>query len=140
MAGGIGPIAMLQGKVNAQNQLLVSSVVSAADALSASIDSATKFTDAVLIPPPPPGYRIVVTSVIASALVAGPFSVHLDAGGARVLGPVWLPYSGAAALTSGRVFSSGPIVRPLPAGQGLMITTSVDAPQSFFVTYRLDAV
>ena len=46
----LGPIAMLQGKVNAQNQLLVSSVVSAADALSASIDSATKFTDAVLIP------------------------------------------------------------------------------------------
>ena len=140
MAGGIGPIAMLQGKVNAQNQLLVSSVVSAADALSASIDSTTKFTDAVLIPPPPPGYRIVVTNVIASVLVAGPFSVHLDAGGTRVLGPVWLPYSGAAALTSGRVFPSGPIVRPLPEGQGLTLTTSVDAPQSFFVAYRLDAV
>jgi hypothetical protein len=131
---------MLQGKVNAQNQLLVSSVVSAADALSASLDGSTKFTDAVLIPPPPPGYRVVVTSVIASVLVAGPFSVRLDAGPTRALGPVWLPYAGAASLTSGRVFASGPIVRPLPDGQGLTITTSVDAPQSVFVTYSLVAV
>jgi hypothetical protein len=132
---------MLQGKVNAQNQLLVSSVVSAADALSASIDSTTKFTDAVLIPTPPPGFRVVLTGVIASALVAGPFSLRLNQTDAsRTLGPVWLPSSGAAALVTGRVFTSGPIVRPLPEGQGLTLTTSVDAPQSVFVTYRLDAV
>jgi hypothetical protein len=140
MANGIGPIGMLQGKVNAQYQLLVSTVASAADALSEALDGDTAYTDAVLIPAPPPGFRVVVTSFIASALVQGAFSVLLKVGPDRALGPLWLPASGPLGQATGRVFVSGPIVRPLPAGQGLTVTTSGDAPQSVFVGYHLEPV
>jgi hypothetical protein len=137
MAGGVGPIAMLQGKITAGGALLVSSTALAADAaLSGHLDGAAAYTDAVLIPAPPPDQRVVVTSLSGSVLVAGPFNVLLKAGAERI-GPVWLPYSGAAALTSGRVFSLGPLTRVLPPGTGLTVTTSAAAPQSFDADYFL---
>ena len=119
MAGGVGPIAMLQGKITAGGALLVSSTGLVADeARSGHLDGAAAYTDAVLIPAPPADQRVVVTSLSGSVLVAGPFQVLLKAGPERI-GPVWLPYSGAAALTSGRVFSLGPLTRVLPPGTGL---------------------
>jgi hypothetical protein len=78
-----------------------------------------------------------VRRLTVSTLAAGPFSVRFAArGGTPVLGPVWLT-SGPAGVTSGRLFSSGTIAFALPAGQGLTVTTSMDAPQSLDVDYEI---
>jgi hypothetical protein len=129
---------MLQGRLTAAGALFVSSTALDDPALARTghLDGAVQYTDAVLIPAPPPDQRVVVTNVSGSALIAGPFSVLLTAGAQRI-GPVWLPYSGAAALTSGRVFSTGQILRVLPPGTGLTVTTSAAAPQSFDADYIL---
>jgi hypothetical protein len=135
--GGVGPIGMLPGKVNAQNQLLVSSTVPAS--LSASLEGATAVTAAVLIPAPAPDRRLLVRRLSVSALAAGPFSASFASNGTRLLGPVWLT-SGAAGLLTGRLFSTGRIARALPPGQGLTVTTSADAPYTIEADYEIVGV
>jgi hypothetical protein len=101
------------------------------------VESDVALTDAVLIPAPPPGSRVVVTQFSASALVAGAFRVRLTTGGVSTLGPFWLPGVGPVGSPSARNFSTGPIARPLPPGQGLALSTSAAAPQAFDVAYVL---
>jgi len=138
---GKGPIANLQGKVTATNALDISTTAALADATrTAHLDGTTKYTDAVLIPAPAADAQIIVTALSASVLVAGPFSVRYRTGATAVLGPIWLPASGPVALVSGRTFETGPILRALPPGQGLTVTTSVDAPQSFDAEYQIVSV
>jgi hypothetical protein len=138
---GVGPIANLPGKVTATNALDISTTAALDDETrTGHLDGTTKYTEAVLIPAPASDAQVIVTALSASALVAGAFSVRYRTGPTAVLGPIWLPSSGAAALVTGRTFESGPILRALPPGQGLTVTTSVDAPQSFEATYQIVSV
>jgi hypothetical protein len=135
---GVGPIANLRGKVTATHALDISTTAALAmDTRTAHLDGTTAYTDAILIPAPAAQEQVIVTGLTASVLVAGPFSVTYRTGPDRVLGPIWLPFSGAAALTSGRTFDTGPISRALPPGQGLTVTTSGAAPQSFDAEYQI---
>jgi hypothetical protein len=145
MAGapaGQGAIANLQGKVTDTNALDISTTVALADATrTGHLDSDAHYFQSVLIPAPAADEQIIVTALSASVLVAGAFAVtYRTTDTTRVLGPIWLPASGPVALTSGRTFETGPILRALPPGQGLTVTTSVDAPQSFDAEYQIVSV
>lgn len=135
--GGVGPIGMLPGKVNAANALQVTATVPTT--LSARLEGDRQYTDAVFIPAPQAAQRIIVRRITISTLAAGPFSVRFAAGGTPILGPVWLT-SGPAGVTSGRLFSSGTIAFALPAGQGLTVTTSADAPYTIEADYEIVGV